>query len=236
MSDAGALRLAIVGAESTGKSTLGIDLAARLASEFGVRAVVVPEVLREWCDAHGRTPRLDEQVDVAREQQRRIDAAAAQADVVVCDTTPLMTAVYSEIVFGDLALDDAARAWQSSIDLTLLTGLDLPWVADGLQRDGPHVRAPVDAAVRARLRAWGGEWTVVTGAGETRVENALDAVRPALARWIERRVVRDERGAAAGLFTGLLASRTGPARPLPRCERCDSGACEHLKHGVRPEA
>lgn len=215
-----ALRVAIVGAESTGKSTLARSLAERLSSEFALRAEAVPEILRDWCEAHGRTPRVDEQLAIAQAQRRLIDEAAARAEVVVCDTTPLMTAVYSRLLFDDGSIDAFAREAQAAIDLTLLTALDLPWIADGLQRDGPHVRAPVDALVRERLVAWGGDWSVVAGSGEARVASALDALRPALARWVEAR--------GGGLFTRLLAGRTGPARPMPRCENCDAGDCEHL--------
>lgn len=230
MSDA--LRLALVGAESTGKSTLARAVAGRLRDEFGLHAATVHEVLREWCDANGRTPLPHEQIDVAREQQRRIDEAAASADVVVCDTTPLMTAVYSRLLFDDGSLDAFARDSHAGIHLTLLTALDVPWVADGLQRDGPHVREPVDRLVRARLVDWGVAWTVVSGLGEARVDCAIDALRPSLARWIEQAAGgRGDR--RAGLFTGLSQARTGPARPMPRCERCDVPGCEHLA-GRRP--
>jgi nicotinamide riboside kinase len=221
------LRIAIVGAESTGKSALASALVERLRDEFGLRAVAVPEYLREWCDARGRTPREDEQRGIAREQQRRIDAAAADADVVVCDTTPLMIAVYSRLVFGDASLDAEADAAHATVDLTLLTALDLPWVADGILRDGPHVREPVDALVRAALARVKGDWTVVSGSGPVRTDHALDVLRPALRAWVERRATAPSSG-GAGLFTRLLGSRVGPARPMPRCERCDAGDCEHL--------
>src|SRR5579862_6481998 len=151
------LRIAIVGAESTGKSVLARALADALADEFGLRCAVVDEYLRHWCDEHGRTPRADEQMGIALEHASRIDQAAAQPglDVLVCDTTPMMVAIYSDLLFDDRSLEPVARDCQQRMDLTLLTALDLPWVADGLQRDGPHVRAPVDARVRARLADWG---------------------------------------------------------------------------------
>ena len=41
---------AIVGAESTGKSTLAEALAARLTDATGWRCTWVPEYLREWCE------------------------------------------------------------------------------------------------------------------------------------------------------------------------------------------
>ena len=75
-----------------------------------------------------------------------------QTKQVLADTTPLMTAVYSDLLFQDTRLYADAARHQQGYALTLLTGLDLPWVADGLQRDGPQVREPVDARLRQALR------------------------------------------------------------------------------------
>ena len=214
------LRIAIVGAESTGKSVLAHALADALASEFGLRCAVVDEYLRLWCDERGRTPRADEQMGIALEHARRIDEAATSPDldVLLCDTTPLMVAVYSDLLFDDRALEPAARDCQRRMDHTLLTSLDLPWVADGLQRDGPHVRAPVDARVRARLADWGTGWSVVSGSGAARTTAALDAIRPLLR-------TQGQRG-STGLFSRLQASRAGPPPPSWICELCDDPRCE----------
>ena len=168
--------MAIVGAESTGKTALAESLAGRLAQQAGLRATWVPELLREWCERERRTPRIDEQAGLMRAQHERIDAAAANHDVVVCDTTALMTAVYSRIVFGDRSLDAAAVALHRSMSLTLLTSIDLPWVADGLQREGPHVRAPVDAALRELLSASALPWTLIAGQGTERLASAWRSV------------------------------------------------------------
>jgi nicotinamide riboside kinase len=64
--------IALVGAECTGKSSLARQLADSLADATGLRCVTVAEVLREWCDHAGRTPRLQEQSSIAAEQARRI--------------------------------------------------------------------------------------------------------------------------------------------------------------------
>ena len=105
--------IAIVGAESCGKSTLARTLTARLRAD-GLEAVCVDEYLREFCEQHGRTPRPDEQAAIAAEQGRRIEAARRSrllpVDVVVADTTALMTAVYSEMIFGDRSLHEDALA------------------------------------------------------------------------------------------------------------------------------
>lgn len=198
-----AIVIAIVGAESSGKTTLAAALHERLVAA-GRRAALVAEVLREFCDREGRTPRRDEQAAIAAEQTRRIEAAAREHEFVVADTTALMTAVYSELVFEDLSLYAAAEAAHRRCDLTLLTALDLPWQADGLQRDGAHVRAPVDALVRAALMRMEVAFSVVAGRSEARTEAAWRALQH------------------------RLAPRTEVADPAPRwyCERCGDPGCE----------
>lgn len=210
--------VAIVGAECTGKSVLTPALAVRIASETGLCCAAIGEYLREWCAARQRTPRIDEQAGIAAEQQRRIDAAAASHDVVIADTTPLMTAVYSQFVFGDASLTADAIAAHRRCDATLLTALDIPWQADGVQRDGPHVREPVDQLLRTLMREHGIDWSVVSGQGTARVDSALDAVTPLLARFAHP---------GSGLFTRLAARDA--AQPAWRwvCEKCDMPECEH---------
>jgi nicotinamide riboside kinase len=171
--------IAIVGAESTGKTTLAGALQRALAAH-GRRVALVGEYLREFCAREGRTPSAAEQPSIAREQSARIAAAAAAHELVIADTTALMTAVYSHHLFGDPTLLDAALGQQARCHLTLLTTLDLPWVPDGLQRDGAHLRAPIEAALRSALVDAGLAFAVVSGSGEARTGAALAAVHSAL--------------------------------------------------------
>jgi nicotinamide riboside kinase len=217
-----AMLIAVLGAESTGKTTLARALAERVAEHTGLRTAWVPEHLRAWCGAAGRTPRVDEQAVIAAAQREHIEHAAAHHDVVVCDTTPLMTAVYSRLLFGDDTLLAEAAAWQRRCALTLLTALDLPWVADGHQRDGAHVQAPVDALLREVLIGQRLPWALVGGRGEQRTEAALDAVAPLLRAGASPR---------RGLFT-RLAERNAQDRPW-NCELCDDPDCARLDHRAR---
>jgi nicotinamide riboside kinase len=222
------LVIAIVGAESTGKSTLAHTLAQRIADETRLTATPVDEHLRTWCEQMGRTPRIDEQRAIAQAQQERIAQAAATHDVAVADTTAAMIAVYSRYVFGDRSLDAwAAGLHASSVAQTLVTALDLPWVADGLQREGEHVRAPIDAMLRELLAAHGIGWSLVSGSGDARVDHALDAVTPLLARHAVQ---------GSGLFTRL--AQRDAAQPAWRtgtwvCEKCDVPDCEHRLRNPR---
>ena len=176
------------------------------------------EWLRDWCDSHGRTPRADEQAEIARVQALHIDEAALAHDIVIADTTPLMTAVYSDLLFDDRSLYAAALAAQAGHDLTLLTALDLPWIADGHQRDGPQVRQPVDDKVRAALSGAGIGFSVVSGFGDDRLRNALNAITPLLLK---------RHAAGAGLFTRLREREAAMPAWQWQCEHCDVPDCDH---------
>ena len=202
--------ISLLGAESTGKTQLSQELAAHFRAQ-GWRVSVVAEVLREWCARAGRTPRPEEQLPIAQEQERRVDAAAAaQADLVIGDTSALMVAIYSAMLFEDGTLYRFALERQARYDATLLTGLDLPWIADGLQRDGPHVREPVDALVRAALQQAQLPYQVVYGSGPARLESALAAL------------------ARAGIGAGAEPPAPASRRPwVWACDKCSDPECEH---------
>ena len=171
--------IAVLGAESTGKTQL-CEALARHWTAAGRRAVMVGEVLREFCVAQGRTPRQDEQLGIALEQSRRIEAAAEAHELVVADTTALMPAIYSRHYFSDHSLMERARAAMRIVRHSLVMGLDLPWVADGIMREGAHMQARVDADVRQALGDWGLSYSVISGRGPSRCEMALAACEMAL--------------------------------------------------------
>jgi NadR type nicotinamide-nucleotide adenylyltransferase len=159
------MRIAILGAESSGKSTL----AAALAEHY--HTLWVPEYLREFVDTHGRVPREDDQYGIALTQKQLEDAAALRAArYLFCDTTPLMTALYSKVYWGRV---DAQLGILDSVHdyaLTLVTAPDGPWVPDGLQRESEAVRQSVHALVLANLRARGIAHTVVSGSPAQRMD------------------------------------------------------------------
>jgi nicotinamide riboside kinase len=205
------LKIALLGAESTGKTQLAQALADSLRAR-GHSIALVPEWLRTWCDQAGRTPRADEQRAIAQTQAAHIAQIPPHTDYLLADTTALMTAVYSELLFGDDTLYPYAWEQQRGFDLTLVTGLDLPWVADGLQRDGQHMREPVDACLRAALARGGIAYQVVYGRGSARSAHALNA--------IDSIAVSVDKSCASGLFS--------TQKPWTwNCEKCSDPVCEH---------
>ena len=159
-------RVAILGPASSGKTTL----AAALAERYGT--VWVPEYLREFVDVQGRVPVAGDQFYIASTQREREDAAArAAGGYLFCDTAPLMTAVYSRHYFGgiDDGLARLADGHQGDYALTLVTAPDIPWVADGLQRECEEVSVIINRLLMEELAARAIPYVLVSGAPAQRL-------------------------------------------------------------------
>lgn len=201
------IRIAILGAECTGKSTLARTLSHRLTNS-PVRAVWIPEVLRDWCDRQGRTPWAHEQVMIALEQRQQI-AAASPCEFLLADSPPLMTAIYSDLYFSDRSLYPSALDHiRAQFRLVFLMGMDLHWVADGIQRDGPVMRQRVNSRLRQVLDEQRIEYAVIYGTGSARTDAAM-------------RVIETHQNKP-------LSTPVTPTRPwIWHCDTCSDAQCEH---------
>ena len=196
------LKIAVLGAECTGKSSLVAALQAHWQAG-GAKVLVAPEVLRQWCDQQGRTPLAHEQKAIAQ-AQADLTENASDVDYLIADTSPLMTAIYSDVLFQDPSLYPFALSHQRIYQHTLVAGLDLPWQADGIQRDGPAMREQIDARLREVLQREGLAFSMVYGQGPQRLAGALAVLEPG-------------------------ASTLPQARSNWRwlCDKCSDADCEH---------
>ena len=220
------IRVALLGAESTGKTSLSQYITEALLAQ-GQMATYVPEVLREWCQMYGRTPAFHEQRDIAKQQAERI--FSIQEGWVIADTTPLMTAVYSDYVFKDPSLYEEALGLQAQFDLTLVMGLDVAWVPDGLQRDGEHVRQPVDSLIRQAMAKKQLPFKVIYGQDQARLNAALLAISQGISNLNEP---LDLKFSVPGLQltqTQRKVSQYGlnQGKTAWRCDLCSDSECEH---------
>ena len=166
--------ICLLGAESTGKTTLAQALATHFHCPW------VPEYLREFCESRRRTPTRGEQslileTHVIHESAAKVRARITNAFYVFCDTAPLLTAIYSEFVFGDQSLFPRARTLQTRYALTLMLEPDIAWVADA-QRDGAHVRQPITEMIESELAALNVPTAKISGYGDARFASALKAI------------------------------------------------------------
>jgi HTH-type transcriptional regulator, transcriptional repressor of NAD biosynthesis genes len=124
-------RVALLGGESTGKSTLAIAIARELGTTH------VAEYGRELWTARAGQLVFDDLLVIAREQVRREEAAVLSPDTrrfVICDTTPLTTLFYSLELFARAAPELIALS-SRSYDHLILCADDFPFSQDGTRRD-----------------------------------------------------------------------------------------------------
>ncbi len=139
----GQLRIACIGGESTGKTTLATALAK------SVQGVVVSERLREFVIQHGRAPMREEQRSLMEEQRAHEQQSAIEHPdaAIICDPASLMVAIYSELYFDDVGLYEPALEYARDYDVLLWCRPDIPWVPEPGQHDGPQFRARADVLV-----------------------------------------------------------------------------------------
>jgi len=169
-----AKRVVVLGAESTGTTTL----ARALAERFGT--VWAPEYGRHYAEGKyaspDRTWRTDEFVHIAETQRAGVERLARSADrVVFSDTDALATAIWHERYVGSRSEAVEALAARHRPDLYLLTGDEIPFEQDGL-RDGEHLRHWMHARFEEVLAAQPVPHVVLRGSRERRLEAAAAEV------------------------------------------------------------
>ena len=166
-------RVALLGGESSGKTTLARELAQALGTLW------VPEYGRQRWEELRETLSAEELVQVGRTQvtwelDHAQQAAARGARWLVCDTTPLTTLQYCLHDHGQApaALHRLARR---AYDLTLVCVADFDFVQDGCRRDDAF-RARQQAWTLDRLAEQGVQPLLLHGSAAQRLEVALSAL------------------------------------------------------------
>lgn len=165
-------RVAIVGPESTGKTTL----ASALADHF--ETAWVPEYGRAYTD--GMDMRRFTLGDIERIASGQLaaeeDAATEAHRLLFCDTDVLTTATWSELYFGSVPPSVEVQAQAGRYWLTLRCDIDVPWVQDGT-REMAVARKRHQSLITAALVRAGRRSVVIRGLGDVRLQRAIEAVR-----------------------------------------------------------
>lgn len=172
-------RVVLIGAESTGKTTLAQKLAERFSTTW------VPEYGREhWEKKVAGIPMSDplpswsheEFVHIAAEQQARENRLARQANrVLICDTNAFATGTWHERYYQSRDQRVDAIGAVDKVDLYLLTAPDIAFVQDGF-RDGEKIRDWMHDAFRTQLVNGSTPWRLIAGSYAARFEAAEAAV------------------------------------------------------------
>lgn len=175
-----ALRVVVIGVESTGKSTLAEQLSQEL------KTIWVPEVGREWTLRKYSSGDMEwsesDFIEIAQEQLRNELAACRTAHrVVVADTDAYATCVWATRYLGRRVPEVEAVGTRTIPDLYLLTHADFPFVQDGI-RDGEAIRGWMHEEFVNRLAERDIPVVHISGTREERLGMALEAIESLVAR------------------------------------------------------
>lgn len=165
-------QVALLGPESTGKSTLARDLAEHFDT------VDVQEYARDafdWGDPDLEVSPSDFEKMAAGHAQWIEDAIPRANKLLFLDTDFITTEIWSEIYFRECPPSIQRRAREQDVSLYLLLDVDVPWVDDGV-RTWEHLRTWHFKRIRDEIRARGLPYEVISGPWDERFRQAVAAV------------------------------------------------------------
>lgn len=167
-------KVAIVGVEATGKSTLAENLAKHY------QTIWVREYAREYLTRLDRKYTFDDVLTIAQGQQRLITKTIAQnpsLPIIFVDTELLVTHIWCEYVFGRHHSWIAENLSKQNFDLYLLCNTDLPWEYDVL-REQPSLekRKEIHKLYEFYLRKLHFPYELIEGKAEQRLLSAVQAI------------------------------------------------------------
>lgn len=164
------LKIAVVGPESTGKSSMSVYLAGHY------HTVWIPEYARAYCEKLTAPPTIEDEVNMFRGQialERELLPQANQ--IVICDTTFITVKIWSDAFFGYTPQEVLDELPRHPYDLYLLLDIDLPWEDDPL-RDFPNQREHFMNVWRQELQALNARYVTISGTGQARYDRAVSAI------------------------------------------------------------
>jgi NadR type nicotinamide-nucleotide adenylyltransferase len=168
------IKVAVVGAESTGKTTL----AKALAEHY--RAPWVPEYARQYLENLGHPyTQLDVEA-IAKGQITNEDKAATQSPtLLICDTNLLVIKIWMDHAYGNAPKWILDFIELRHYDLYILTDFDIPYEPDPL-REHPEMRDYFTALYKMELENLKTKYIYVTGNHETRMSSAIYVINKLL--------------------------------------------------------
>lgn len=162
-------KVAIIGPESTGKSTLTIQLADYFKEPF------VPEFGRLYLEKHGPAYNYEDLLHISKGMQLLEQQKAQEAnEFLFCDTDLIMMKVWYEVKYGNCHPWVNEQLQLKPYDFYFLCSPDLPWEADPL-RENPEIREALFYNYLQQIELTKLPYKIIEGT--ERLNTAIDALK-----------------------------------------------------------
>lgn len=166
----GIIKVAIVGPESTGKTTL----CEQLATYYNT--IYAPEFAREYLNSISRPYTLQDVLHIAKEQAKLVNEFEKKANTILfCDTSLLTIKIWLRVKYNYFNAEIEQLMMTEQHDSYLLTKPDIPWENDGL-REHPHFRNELFNMHVDILNKLGFNYKIISGDEKLRLESAKKIV------------------------------------------------------------
>ena len=163
-------RIAITGPESTGKTSLTMQLAQLYDTAY------VPEYARQYLNEHGTQYTYEDVLKMAKGQMELERQMLSKAsEILFADTEMIVYKIWLEFYQWEVPKWMTDYIINSPFDLYLLTDIDLPWVADG-QRANPNDRELIFYRFQEELDRVDANYGIISGTGALRIDNAISTI------------------------------------------------------------
>lgn len=164
------IRIALIGPESTAKSTLSEALAKHY------QTVWVKEYAREYLQNKIGNYNLEDIIEITKHQLLIENKLIEEANkYIFVDTELIISKVWCEDVFQSCPAWIEKSIVENKYDLYLLTFPDILWIADPL-RENPSRREFFFDWYERELNSIQANYTVIKGVGNSRLQNSIDAI------------------------------------------------------------
>ena len=170
-------RVVIIGAESTGKTTLAEQLAAHF------KAPLSREFVRDFVESIDRPIHVKD-LEVIMEGQINYESEACKYSprLVFHDTNLLSNSIYADYYFKQQPKALGSAISLTKYDLYLFCQNEIPWQPDGEQRDSPQARDEIHQAFKKHLADCPVPVIQIKGNPEDRFHQAIYAIRECLSK------------------------------------------------------
>jgi NadR type nicotinamide-nucleotide adenylyltransferase len=165
------MNIAIIGPESTGKTTLCMDLAKHYSTQW------IPEYAREYVEKLKKPYTFTDVEKIAKYQLTQLKTIYINENqFVFFDTDLIITKIWFDVVYHKCPEWIETEIQKKHIQYYLLCNTEIPWEPDPVRENSGEMREKLFEKYKNELDKWQLPYEIVSGTGDIRLNNAIKII------------------------------------------------------------